>query len=563
MGEKDVVTGSRVFPQLSGLNWPSYLLQAWRTLDALGVPAESIRLVPEIGHFAVPEVSAQEPPGPAYDALTGRLTVHRVDPAVVRPRLTVSVRAETVQDVDPVRPDAPPRERVVGRLAHFLPPLLAGLPGGIPADPLHDPLGALTGQVCAQYPELMAALSEADREALEVGADDLLAFLAPAGDPEHQAAIRDKAARRVAEPERRTACRRAWRLMAGKLAPPPPVAGETTLGETWGEAEAADLAAHWDAALRVFGQWTGALFGPDPDAAALDPAWDGVTPAEAARQRALLRALLSALSFENARERTRVVREMMEIVSTEAFLASAVIDSLAGIGWIHGRISDVALEAEDVPEAVPMAGRGAARAPLDGWFLSVTGGWNGRALVASRLARWAEAGEVLGAAPDALAGLDEAERMQLWSLVAWRREAADAFVLFETAAQRLVHPDVVVRPARFAPALSRPGTLMAQPGRTATLGGAALLLYPGVVVEVPLEDGPEADQAALQRARDTLGVLVRLFLPVSCRLEVLWRTSAARLDRPSYLRHEFQAGTRLVGAGAVADAGPGGDPITL
>jgi len=533
------VTETRVFPLLSGLNWPSYLLQAWRTLDALGVPEKNIRLLPEVGHFAAPEVSAQDPPGPAYDALTGRLTVYRVDPAAVRPRLTVSVRAETVQDVDPARPDAPVPARVVGRLAHFLPPLLDGLPGGIPADPLHDPLGALTRQVCAQYPELMAVLPEDERGALEVGADDLLAALAAQGDPQGRAALAGLAARRVAEPERRAACRRAWRRMAGKLSAPQ--APEV-------EAEA------WPASARVFEQWAGALFGPDPEAAASDPIWDEVTPEEAVRQGALLRALLSALSYETGRERARIVREMMEIVSTEALLASAVIDSLCGIGWIHGRISDVAVDAEDAP-ARP-AGRGAARAPLDGWFLSVTGGWNGRALVASRLAEWAEAGEVLGVAPRALAGLDAAGRMQLWSLVAWRREAADPFVLFETVARRLIHPDVVVRAARFAPASRRPGTLRAQPGRTATLGGAARLLYPGVVVEVPLDDGPDV--------RGLLAVLVQLFLPVSCRLEILWRTSAARLDRPSYLRHDFQEGARLSGTGEVAaEAGPAADPPSL
>ncbi len=530
---------SCVFPQLSGLNWPSYLLQAWRTLDALGVPEKNIRLLPEVGHFAVPEVSAQEPPGPAYDALTGRLTVHRVDPETVRPRLTVSVRAETVWDFDPTRPDAPAGERVVGRLAHFLPPLLDGLPGGIPADPLHDPLGALAHQVCAQYPELMVVLPEDEREALEVGADDLLAALAAPSDPERRVTLAGLAARRVAEPERRAACRRAWRRMAGKLSAP--------------QAHAVDAEA-WPAAMRVFEQWAGVLFGPDPEMAALDPVWDEVTPAQEGYQGALLRALLSALSYETERERARIVREMMEIVSTEALLASAVIDSLCGIGWVHGRISDVVVEAEDAPSAPP-AGRGAARAPLDGWFLSVTGGWNGRALVASRLAEWAESGEVLGVAPRALARLDEADRMQLWSLAAWRREAADPFVLFETAARRLIHPDVVVRAARFAPATSRPGTLMAQPGRTATLGGAALLLYPGVAVEVPLDDGPDV--------RDTLAALVLLFLPVSCRLEVVWRTSAARLDRPSYLRHDFQDGTRLAGSDEPADAGPAGDPLTL
>ena len=86
-----------VFPQISGLNWPSYLLQAWRTLHALGVPEENLRLLPEIGHFAVPEISSQEPPGPAFDPFSERLTVHHVDPAAVRPRLTVSVRADVVE----------------------------------------------------------------------------------------------------------------------------------------------------------------------------------------------------------------------------------------------------------------------------------------------------------------------------------------------------------------------------------------------------------------------------------------------------------------------------------
>ncbi|MDQ2798877.1 MAG: hypothetical protein M3Y13_04450, partial [Armatimonadota bacterium] len=245
-------------------------------------------------------------------------------------------------------------------------------------------------------------------------------------------------------------------------------------------------------------------------------------------------------SYETVWERERIVREMVEIVSSEALLATAVIDSICGIGWIHGRISD---------QRVNSAGAGR----LDGWFLSVTGGQNSRTALQTHLEEWAEGSGFLGVGREVSPNgdwldtdvLSETERMQLWSLAAWRREAADPFVLFETAARRLIHPDVVVHPAQFAPVHSRPGSLLAQPGSTAVLGGAAQLLYPGVTLEVPLADQDED----APKARKTLALLERLFLPVCCRVEVLWRESAARLDRPSYLRHDFQTGARLSGTG--------------
>ena len=536
---REGASGTVVFPQLSGLNWPSYLLQAWRTLHDLGVPEGNLRLLPELGHFAVPEIGAQDPPGPSYDPLGERLTVHYVDPAAVRPRLTVSVRADTV---DYFVPDGETgRERhethAVGRLAHFVPPLLAGLPGVPPPARPHTPLEDLTQQVCARYPELMRTPTVEERVLLEAGADDVLAVLFET-DPMRLPGLISQATRRADDPDLRAACRLAWPLMADKLAPH--------------SIEGLDNRAR-PAAMETLKRWALLLYGALPEMAAEDGMWTELTPTEADGQRALLRALLTALSFETARERERIVRELMEIVTTEALLATAVIDSLSGIGWIHGRISDQ---------------RAAGTGRLDGWFLSVTGGRNGRTLLASRLEEWAGGG-VLGvggaatgdgACGDALGlgALDEMERMQLWSLVVWRREAADPFVLFETAARRLIHPDVVVHPRRYVPASSRPGTLLAQIGSTAVLGGAALLQYPGVTVEMPLSD---ADEDA-EKARATLALLLRLFLPVCCRVEVLWREAAARLDRPSYLHHEFQSGARL-GGGYAAEDDPAGDPMTL
>lgn len=520
-----------VFPQLSGLNWPSYLLQAWRTLYALGVPEENIRFLPEIGHFAVPEIFAQELPGPAYDPLSERLIVYRVDPQEVRPRLMVSVRADIIEHFLLEGEGNPERREshLVGRLAHFVPPLLAGLPGAPPPARPHSPLEDSTQQVCAMYPEMMQTLMPEVRSQLETGADDILAVLAETS-PERQAMLIQQAARRVSEPEQRLACREAWQRMADKL----PLDGLES-----------------QVSMMAFRRWALLLYGANLEAAADDSMWTEFSPQEAEWQRGLLRAQLTALSYETTWERKRIVREMMEIVSSEALLATTVIDSLCGIGWIHGRISD---------QRVNSAGAGR----LDGWFLSVTGGQNSRTAIQSRLEEWAAMGGFLGVGRagdqvdlDVLEtdALTETERMQLWSLVVWRREAADPFVLLETAARRLIHPDVVVRLTHFAPVQSRPGTLLAQPGSTAVLGGAAQILYPGVTVEVPLGD---QDKDA-PKARTTLTLLVRLFLPVCCRIEVLWRESAARLDRPSYLRHDFQTGARLSGTGEdLAESEPAG-----
>ena len=178
MEEVEETPETVVFPQLGGLNWPSFILQAWQTLHELGVPEENLRLLPEIGHFAAPEISGQEPPGPVYDSLSERLIVHRVDPQEVRPRLSVSVRADIVDYFVPEGEGERCESREVGRLAHFVPPLLAGLPGVPRPAPPQSPLDDLTRQVCAAYPELMRSLPAPIRVLLEAGVDDIFAVLA-------------------------------------------------------------------------------------------------------------------------------------------------------------------------------------------------------------------------------------------------------------------------------------------------------------------------------------------------------------------------------------------------
>ena len=299
------------------------------------------------------------------------------------------------------------------------------------------------------------------------------------------------------------------------------------------------------AASAVFRQWADVLYGPNLEAAPPYPFWADLAPDDLLHQRLLLREMEIALSYETLWGREKLIRELLEIMTTEAFLATAVLDSLHGIGWVHGRISDTA----------------AQPGKLDGWFLSLTGGQNSRTLMQERLAEWAASdGGVLGVSTDDLAVLDATEQAQFWALAAWRRETADPVLLLETAAQRLIHPEAAVLWTRYAPAPSRPGTLLAQPGSTAVLGGAALLLYPGVRIQLPMDSGG----AEGERARAVLTLLLRVFLPVSLRVEVLWSQSAARLDQPTYLQHPFQSGASLSPSGTpVSEDAAMSDPLTL
>ena len=146
-----------------------------------------------------------------------------------------------------------------------------------------------------------------------------------------------------------------------------------------------------------------------------------------------------------------------------------------------------------------------------------------------------------------LSVLDETEQLELFSLILWRRDTGDARLVLELAAQRLIHPKIEVHWQRFPPAPGRLGTLLAQPGQTAVMGGQAVMQFPGLTIQVPLAE--EADGAAVH-AKAVLQILQRLFVPVTCRVEVVWQESIARLNSGSYLQHEFQRGARLADAWA-------------
>jgi len=525
-----------VFPLVTGWNSPSYVLEALKTLLALGVPEENLRFLPVIGHFALPEVCGQEPPGPAYDPETGRATVSAVIPTELRPRLTVSVRAETVmrfwQDAEGnERHD----ERVMGRLAHFLPPLLIGIPGLEPesADTPETPLDRLTRHVVAAYPELLATLPPPVQEALVLVADEMMALL---GDSEAEAPRRGhraaQALRYVADAQARADCRASFHALADKIpAESPPGIADGAPGNPQDQ----------------FRRWADIIFGPGAEAEGLEREAAALSPPERAQQHALWRAFQKVVSFETVGERGAIIRELMEILTTEAFLAVAALDAMNGIGWIHGRLSDICIP---VPTGVP-----------EGLLLSVTGGQHRGSLLLTLMQSWAASPDgVLGVrqTPEGagkgegkgrsklecldLSMLDETEQLELLSLATWRREASDVRVLLELAAQRLVHPEVKVQWQRFQPAPSRLGMLMAQPGQTAVLGGQAVLQFPGLTILVPLAEDTDEDAA---RAKAVLSVLQRLFVPVTCRVAVVWQEAVARLDGGSYLQHDFQRGARL------------------
>lgn len=525
-----------VFPLVTGWNSPSYVLEALKTLLALGVPEENLRFLPVIGHFALPELCGQEPPGPAYDPETGRATVSAVISTEVRPRLTVSVRAETVmrfwQDAEGnERHD----ERVMGRLAHFLPPLLDGIPGLEPesADTPETPVDRLTRHVAAAYPELLATLSPPTQEALVLVSDEMLALL---GDSEVEAPRRGQraaqAVRSVADAQVRADCRASFHTLAGKIP-----AESLPINAGGAPAKPQDQ----------FRRWADTLFGPGAEAGSLEREAAALSPPERVQQHTLWRAFQRVVSFETAGERGAIIRELMEILTTEAFLAVAALDAMNGIGWIHGRLSDICVPA---PAGVP-----------EGLLLSVTGGQHRGGLLLTLMQSWAKSPDgILGVrrTPEGegegekrsnlecldLSVFDEAEQLELLSLATWRREAGDVRVLLELAAQRLVHPEVKVQWQRFQPAPSRLGTLMAQPGRTAVLGGEAVLQFPGLTILVPLAEDADGDAA---RAKAILSVLEHLFVPVTCRVAVVWQEAVARLDGGSHLQHDFQRGVRLTG----------------
>jgi hypothetical protein len=539
-----------IFPQISGLNWPSHVLQAWLTLHELGVPDENIRFLPDIAHFSIPEITLEEvtedpdhmhqeadlltlrhPFSPTFDQANQRLIVSRVDPTEIRPRLKVSVRSETrIQfGFDAQGNVVGPFEQVVGRLAHFLPPLMAGLPSETqtPAQATEEdekPLLRLRRQVCARYPELVKTLPPAVRDTLDSVAAAMERALVEEGLQSQAEAVRE-ALNRSDTYSDVGVCRDAFLAASFRLTREE-VADDVRRG-----------------ALLTFRKFADTLFSrhvpPQQRQEETLRFCRELDPALRANQGALWRKLRQMMVYENQGERERIVLEMLEILTTQAFSAVAACDMLWGIGWAHGNLSDFRL----------------ADSPLthDGTLLSITGGLQQRALLQSLLSRWAEQDAMLGvgrARAEQAAGrerlnmdvFDKAELRELWGLCAWRRETPDPILLLELALQRLVHPEAFVRMRADVDAHSTYGTLLAQPGATAVLGSRATLRYPGAILYIPLAE--DVDEEAIN-AKTKIQIVKRLFLPACLRCEVLWQEAVARLDSPVYLKHDFQRSVRL------------------
>lgn len=568
-----------IFPQLSGLNLPSHLLQVWLTLRDLGVPETNLRLIPEFGHFALPEVtdsdpdddpdddasepaSLRHPRGPLYDGSTNRVIVQRVDdPSRLRPRLTVNVRSEVL-----LRPSIDGDEesegeeriehQIVGRLAHFVEPMLAGLPDtpeDAAGDPGEKPLARLTRQVAARYPELMATIPMKVRDALRELAQELESALAETENEGTRRSFVRAALRALTRPKRDTAaqadflvaCRDAFLQMAGKL---PALEGARRDADPHAQTENGLMndAARLTLALARFQGWADTLFLPEAGErlGETERFLAELEEEERSDQRVLFHRLHLALDDETPRERARIIRHLLEILTTEAFSAVAAIDHLWGIGWIHGSMRDFGLSAQPPGPAGSTGRRRSAHpgARAETLLLSVTGGFSSRTLLLALVGGWVENGEFLGVGRPDTRLFSAGERAELWSLVTWRRETGDPLVLLEIAVRRLVHPDIAVRWTSAVEAAGLYGTLWAQLGSTAVLGGKARLFYPGVEIRIPLaEDADEAARAVEAKLR----LLIRLFLPITLRVELVWREPLARLGQGAYLRHPFQTGIRL------------------
>lgn len=562
-----------IYPQLSGVNWPSYLLQVWLTLHQAGVPPHHIRFLPEVGHFAVPEVTEEtaeedfdrrseqaelrHPRGPQYDPQTGRVTVYQVDVDAVRPRLKVNVRADRRLQyaTDAQGEEFVLFDRPAGRLAHFLEPLLAGLPADAPrAAPFSEaasaavspagaeledeavpgrseraekPVARLTRQICARYPELMATVPYAERLILGRWADTL------------ERALRDED-----EQARLRFVEQAAQVVSGALD------GTTLAG--WFEVQTDKLpflqneagnSVRAFAARARFREW-GRMLTPQSLEARQSEAADliaGLAPQEIAAQQTFFQEMAGRLGQETPRERYRIARELVEILTSEVFTSVAVLDYLWGMGWAHGSAADFRLPVGTLP--------------AEGLFLSFTGGLSHRVLLLNMAQQWVREGGFLGvsdeedspASQHGISGSEmelftEGEQVELWSLVTWRREAPDPLLLLQTALQRLVHPAAFLERDGYLNAGGGFGTLFAQVGATAALGGMVQVHYPGIRVCVPLSE--EADEEAV-RAKRKLDLLLRLFLPVCLRVEVVWQEAVARLGQGAFMQHPFQSGARL------------------
>ena len=563
----------QIFPFVSALNWPSNVPHAWLALHQFGIQEQQFRFLPEIGHFAAPEVTEEEEredPDPDSDILSRRhpyspkyfkeggphprygAKVNFVDPEEIFPRYRVNIRAETRTyfEYDAEGNAIPQFEEMVGRLAHFFPPMMAGLRGPYDPDVPPDlrrgekPVAMLTRQVCETYPELMKTILPDVR-------DTFLAVSEPLGKAltAEDASAQENWVQAVAEvpgfltdlPD----CHETWIELTDKL---------TAL-------EAEGVSAQDLRGERItFRRWADAIFRAYPDdrkielrAAAVAAMLDGLTPESRRHQHTILLKFVAALAVEYENERVKIVRELMEIMTTQVFGAVAAIDCLWGIGWIHGPISNFRFD---------------PRPPVyDALLLSVLGGMNHRDLMITLMRRWAAENAFLGVGTpeiardrEPIAGserldmsvLSPEEQSELWALAAWRRDTNEPLSILATALDRLVCAGTRLETSRYTGAVSAFGTLFTQPGSTAVLGGKALMQYPRVRIMIPLAQ--DAD-AVSNKAKKALEIVLRVFLPVSLRVEVVWQEAVARLGRSSYLNHDFQRGVRFAESwAALSDA---------
>jgi hypothetical protein len=566
-----------IFPHLHGQNYPSYVLQVFMKLCNLGVPQENIRFLPDVCHFAEPEVfvepmhedpepdsdrmSLRHPQGPMYDSRTRSIIVQEVNPEAVVPRLKVNIRSDRhFQYIyNDLGDEVGIRDEQRGRLENFMSPLITGLPPLEEEEqekaesdwlPEERPLARIVRQVCARYPELMKGLDPEIADALQRMSDSLWKAFTEE-DAARRAPFVQATLQALARQPDIIPVRDAFQLMVEKL-PRQEIEGlpdDQIRG-----------------AMEEFQRMGGVLFIPDPTSRAQELGYliASYGEKECDVLRALIREFQKRLSYENDIERARIVRELIEIMTTETFISVAVSDFLWGVGWVHGRISEFRTNP--------------GRTDRDGYVLSQTGGMDHRTMLASIMARWADEGTFLGVGNPpaqeeyeeaggrsrlAIGAMNEAEKRELWSLAAWRRDTPDPILLLETAARRLVHPEVTVDLTRWVCAPSRFETLFVQPGITAALGAQGWLHYPGIVIRVPIAE--DEDEEAVQ-AKAKLEIIMRLFLPVCFRAEVVWQEAVARLDRPSYLQHDFQHGIRLVDPWAAMNEDgveEANDPITL
>ena len=523
-------------PDVFSYNRPSNLLAAWMKLRGAGVPVENIRFLPRTGSASLPEVTID----PGRDPMSDRVEI------------SVNVGLQRRIEVKAGGPDEPDERNTIttGRLAHFLEPLLAGIPSH-PGSPVPDaqPIDRFVSGLQSAFQELNPTVSPELRDRLdEIAAqiENALACDAVQRPPIVEALIR----KTMDDPERAKTATALRKFLPGIQHQDPSIRREE-------RQQVAD----------DFLLLTEMMFAsPTPEhKRQLRAHIETLAASEglARGQQHMLQLLRRDLDWETEANCARCVRDLVEVVTTETFCAAAMCDMLWGVSYVNGLASELST---------------GAKVNVDGPVFTAIGGCDARSLLAILLGNWAKEETVLGVGPTIPAGqsseqnrgydlsvLTEAQREDLWNLVAWRRDAADPLVLLEIAARRFLHAGALVTPKRYEPVAASFGSLLgqiqraplAEPsaegarvvdfadgyGGTAVLGGG-LLTHPRAVLELPLQHDGGANA---QRWDKTIEILRRLFIPVHLELEVVWQAKRAALDGATYLNHPFQRELRLRG----------------